>query len=105
MLLVGGQEVGVTATKGQWRATASIMERGLLARKHGRAFLRDHVTTKKPLELDKKKYSGNGFVVGWTFAQSPKRIFKGPAQTLPVYVKTLLALFASSFSTLRLMSK
>lgn len=105
MFLVGGQEVGVTATKGQWRATASIMERGLLARKHGRAFLRDHVTTKKPLELDKKKYSGNGFVVGWTFAQSPKRIFKGPAQTLPAYVKTLLALFASSFSTLRLMSK
>lgn len=51
--------------KGQQEAAASTKGRGPSARKqHHASSLQGHVTTKNPPELDKSKYSRNGFVVG-----------------------------------------
>lgn len=73
--------------KGQQRAAAGTMGRGLSARTQDHALLQGHVTTKNPPELDKSKYSGNGLWLVVPFPQIPKGILKEPTQTLLVYVK------------------
>lgn len=101
-LLAGSQEVGVVSPflKGQGRAAASTMGRGPLARKQDQAFLQGHVTTQNPPELDQRKYSRNGFVVSHSIPTKSKGIFKEPANTLPIYVKTVSLILCFFISTL-----
>lgn len=75
--------------KGQQRAAAGTMGRGLSARTQDHALLHGHVTTKNPPELDKSKYSGNGLWLVVPFPQSPKGIVEEPTQTLLACVKTV----------------